>query len=59
LEDKDFINSRIAEIQSLIENVEIIKEEGKGKKDKIIDYGSKVTLSIEGDGKFTVIIVGT
>jgi len=30
LEDKDFINSRIVEIESLIENVEIIKgESGK------------------------------
>jgi transcription elongation factor GreA len=29
LEDKDFINSRIVEIESLIDNVEIIKEESK------------------------------
>ncbi len=59
LEDKDFIYSRVAEIESLIENVEIIKEEGKGKGDKVVDYGNKVTLQVEGDDKFTVTIVGT
>ncbi len=59
LEDKDFINSRIAEINSLIENVEIIKEETKGKGDKTVDYWTTVTLSIEDDGKFIVTIVGT
>lgn len=61
LEDKDFINSRIVEIESLIDNVEIIKEEGKkvGKWEKVVDYGTKVTLDIEGEGKYTVIIVGT
>lgn len=61
LEDKDFINSRIVEIESLIENVEIIKEEGKkwGRWDKVVDYGTKVTLDIEGEGKYKVIIVGT
>ena len=31
LEDKDFINSRIGEIETLIEDVEIIKEEKKSK----------------------------
>jgi transcription elongation factor GreA len=61
LEDKDFINSRIVEIESLIEWVEIIKEDSKkqGKGDKVVDYGATVTLDIEGDGKFTVVIVGT
>ncbi|MCX6823401.1 MAG: transcription elongation factor GreA [candidate division SR1 bacterium] len=61
LEDKDFINSRIVEIESLIEGVEIIKEDNKklGKGDKVVDYGAKVTLNIEDDGKFTVVIVGT
>ena len=61
LEDKDFINSRIVEIESLIEGVEIIKEDNKklGKGDKVVDYGAKVTLDIEDDGKFTVVIVGT
>lgn len=61
LEDKDFINSRIVEIESLIENVEIIKEESKkwGKGDKIVDYGNKVTIDVEGDGKYVVTIVGS
>jgi transcription elongation GreA/GreB family factor len=38
LEDKDLINSRISEINVLIENVEIIKEEKKTKAEKFIDY---------------------
>ncbi len=61
LEDKDFINSRIVEIESLIENVEIIREDNRkwSKGDKVVDYWSRVTLDIEGDGKFTVLIVGT
>lgn len=61
LEDKDFINSRIVEIESLIENVEIIKEESKkwGKGDKMVDYGNKVTIDVEGDGKYVVTIVGS
>ena len=48
LEDKDFINSRISEIEKLIEDVEIIKEEKKTKSDKIVDYWSKVILHVAG-----------
>jgi len=59
LEDKDFINSRIGEIETLIEDVEIIKEEKKSKSDKIIDYGSKVTVQMEDDDIYNVTIVGT
>lgn len=60
LEDKDFINSRMSEIATLIENVEIIKEEGKsGKWERTVDYGAKVILDIEEDGRYTVTIVGT
>ncbi len=59
LEDKDFINSRIGEIEKLIEDVEIIKEEKKGKSDKIIDYGSKVTVQTDDNDTYTVTIVGT
>jgi transcription elongation factor GreA len=59
LEDKDFINSRIWEIQSLIENVEIIKEETKWKWDKVVDYWCKVTLKVEDEDTYTVTIVGT
>jgi transcription elongation GreA/GreB family factor len=46
MEDKDFINSKIAELEKLLANVEIIKEE-KTKASDIVDYGSKVTLKVE------------
>jgi len=61
LEDKDFINSRISEIEKLIQDVEIIKEEKeeKIKSDKIIDYGSKVTVQMEDEDTYTVTVVGT
>ncbi len=61
LEDKDFINSRIAEIEKLIDDVEIIKEEKESKKksDKTVDYGSKVTIETEDKDVYTVTIVGT
>lgn len=59
LEDKDFINSRISEIESLIDDVEIIKEEKKTKSDKMVDYGSKVTVQMDDGDVFTVTIVGT
>jgi transcription elongation GreA/GreB family factor len=59
LEDKDFTNSRIAEIETLIEDVEIIKEEKKSKSDKVIDYGSKVTIQMEDDDIYSVTVVGT
>ncbi len=59
LEDKDFINSRIGEIEKLIDDVEIIKEEKKGKADKIVDYGSKVTIQTEDGDIYTVDVVGT
>ncbi|MDD3262854.1 MAG: GreA/GreB family elongation factor [Candidatus Absconditabacteria bacterium] len=61
LEDKDFAQTRINEIEELIHNVEIIKEEKKTSKktDKTVDYGTKVTVSVEGDKEYTVDIVGT
>lgn len=59
LEDKDFINSRISEIETLIDDVEIIKEEKKSKSDKIVDYGSKVTVQMENDDIYSVTIVGS
>ena len=59
LEDKDFINSRIGEIETLIEDVEIIKEEKKSKSEKMIDYGSKVTVQMDNDDVYNVTIVGT
>ena len=59
LEDKDFINSRIGEIETLIDDVEIIKEEKKSKSEKIIDYGSKVTVQMDNNDIYNVTIVGT
>ncbi len=59
LEDKDFVNSRISEIETLIDNVEIIKEEKKSKSDKVVDYGSLVTFRIEDDDTYTVTVVGS
>jgi len=59
LEDKDFINSRISEIETLIEDVEIIKEEKKSKSDKMVDYGSKVTVKMDDNDIFNVTIVGS
>jgi transcription elongation factor GreA len=59
MEDKDFINSKIAELEKLLANVEIIKEE-KTKASDIVDYGSKVTLKVEwDDDTYNVTIVWT
>lgn len=61
MEDKDFINSRIAEITNLIADVEIVEKEKDIKKsDKVVDFGSKVTVRIENDDKeYQVSVVGT
>lgn len=61
MEDKDFINSRIAEITNLIADVQIVEKEKDIKKsDKVVDFGSKVTVRIEDDDKeYQVSIVGT
>ena len=61
MEDKDFINSRIVEIQNLINDVEIIdKDKDSSKSDKVVDFGSTVTFKIEDDDKeYQVRIVGT
>lgn len=59
LEDKDLINSRIGEIEHLIDDVEIIKEETKSKAGKTIDYWSKVTLKTDDGDIYTVTVVGT
>ncbi len=60
LEDKDFAQTRINEIEELIHNVEIIKEEKKSLKkwDKIVDYWSKVTFFVEWDKEYTADVVG-
>ena len=61
MEDKDFINSRIVEIQNLINDVEIIdKDKDSSKSDKVVDFGSTVTFKIEDyDKEYQVRIVGT
>ena len=61
LEDKDFIQTRMNEIEELLYNVEIISDEKKvvKKSDKVVDYGSTVTLQVEGEKEYTVNIVGT
>ncbi|MCF7835203.1 transcription elongation factor GreA [Candidatus Gracilibacteria bacterium] len=58
MEDKDFINSRVLEIEDLIDNIEIVESEKK-KGEKIVDFGSTVTVKIEGDKAYDVTIVGT
>ncbi len=61
LEDKDFVQTRMNEIEELIHNVEIIQEEKKTSKksDKIVDYWSRVTFLVEGDKEYTADVVGT
>ncbi|AHB41493.1 hypothetical protein P148_SR1C00001G0703 [candidate division SR1 bacterium RAAC1_SR1_1] len=61
LEDKDFVQTRMNEIEELIHNVEIIKEEKTPAKkaDKVVDYGTTVTFFVEGDKEYTVDVVGT
>ncbi len=48
LEDKDFIGSKMAEIDLLLANAELIKDTNLKKTDGI-DYGSEVVLKIEWD----------
>lgn len=59
MEDKDFINSKITEIEELIDDVEIIDEDSKKTSWAVVDYWSVVTLEIEWDKQYTVTIVGT
>lgn len=62
LEDKDLIDSRIAEIEELIKDVEIIEEETSRKKTataRVVDYGSKVSVEMEDGKQYEVVIVGT
>lgn len=55
LEDKDFIQSRINEIEELLDNVEIIEEDKK--KGDTVDFWSRVTVQIEDDKEYDVVIV--
>ena len=57
--EKRFYQLKIAELEKLLANVEIIKEE-KTKASDIVDYGSKVTLKVEwDDDTYNVTIVWT
>ena len=60
MEDKDFVNSKIAEIEKLIANAEIIEEESVTTSKGTVWYGSKVLLEIQWDKDlYTCTIVGT
>lgn len=59
MEDKDFVNSKIAELEKLLANAEIIEEEKSSWKGTIW-YWSKVLLEIQWDKDlYTCTIVGT
>ena len=59
LEDKDLVSSKLADIDVLLANAEIISG-SKWKKTDGIDYGTEVTLKVEWDKDvYTVKIVGT
>ena len=60
MEDKDFTNSKIADLEKLLANAEIITEDEEVSKTGAVDYGSKVTLSVEwDDAVYSVKIVWT
>lgn len=52
-----FIDGRIDELENLLKNATIIIEKSRGKKNKIVNIGSKVTVKIGGK-KDTFTIVG-
>jgi transcription elongation factor GreA len=59
LEDKDFLESRVSEIEWLIKNVEILESETNNKKWKwVIDFNSVVSLKIDWE-KHNITIVWT
>ena len=59
LEERDLINSRIKQIEELIEDVQIVEADEKKKGEKIVGFGSTVTVQIEDDKPQTVTIVGS
>ena len=58
LEERDLINSRLKQIEELLEDVEIVEGEAK-KWDKTVGFGSKVKIQIEDDKPYEVTIVGS
>jgi len=60
LEEKDLINSRLKEINELLDNVEIIDSiDDKDINKKKVGFWSKVTIQMDNSDPKTVIIVGT
>ena len=60
LEEKDFINSRVKQIEELIDDVEVVDgEEKKKASKKVVEFWSKVTIQIENDKPYDIIIVGS
>jgi len=58
LEDRELINSRIVEIEELLDNVEIIKWKSK-KSFWVVDFGSKVKIEMEDWKTYDLTIVWT
>lgn len=58
LEDRDLINSRLKQIEELLEDVEVVEGDTK-KGDKIVGFGSKVKVQIEEDKPYEITIVGS
>ncbi len=59
MEDRDFISSKVAEIEDLLDNVEIIADKKNKLKDGI-GYWSEVVLKIEWDkDEYSLKVVGT
>lgn len=51
-----FIDSRIEELEDLLKKATLIKEKPQGKKGKIVNLGSKVTVKIDGKKEsFTIV----
>lgn len=59
IEDRDLVESRIHEIQRLVDDVEIIVEKKWGKWDSSINYGSVVVLRMDDGKEYTVTVVGS
>ena len=58
LEDRDLVESRIIEIEKLIDNVEIIAGKSPSqKKSTVVDYGSVVGLQFEDKREYKITIV--
>jgi transcription elongation factor GreA len=55
-EELVFIDGRINELENLLKNASVIEEKPRGRKSKIVNLGSKVTLKIDGKKEvFTIV----